>query len=323
MASISVVDAAREAAQHTRRHLLPLSPLKWLTLGFLAFLDQCGRSVAGSGPHGGNGMRTGPWPGPFHPERGIHGVVDAARTVSEWLSDHSLLVMSGVAAAILAVAAVLAVFLWINSRGTFMYLDNVASGRAEIARPWREHAGAAWSYFGWRYALSFGSFMVFVLVVGIVLASVLGVLNGRIDSPSGGLVLLALVPIVAVLLLSAPILALALVALRDFVAPLQMSTGLSCGSAAGLLETLITAQPGAFIVYALLKLLFVVLSSVVVAVVSCLTCCIGFLPVVNQTIFQPLYYFERAWPLFLLRQLGYDLPGRLPAGPPQGVPNPA
>jgi hypothetical protein len=138
--------------------------------------------------------------------------------------------MSGVAAAILAVAAVLAVFLWINSRGTFMYLDNVASGRAEITRPWREHAGAAWSYFGWRYALSFGSFMVFVLVVGIVLASVLGVLNGRIDSPSGGLVLLALVPIVAVLLLSAPILALALVALRDFVAPLQMSTGLSCAS---------------------------------------------------------------------------------------------
>jgi hypothetical protein len=76
-------------------------------------------------------------------------------------------------------------------------------------------------------------------------------------------------------------------------------------------------------VYALLKLLFVVLSSVVVAVVSCLTCCIGFLPLVNQTIFQPLYYFERAWPLFLLRQLGYDLPGRLPAGPPKGVPNPA
>jgi hypothetical protein len=319
MASISVVDAAREAAQHTRRHLLPVSPLKWLTLGFLAFLDQCGRSVAGGGPHGGNGMRMPPWHGSLDGGRGIHGFVDAARTISEWLSDHALLVLSGVAAGILVVAAALAVILWINARGSFMYLDNVASGRAEIRRPWREHAGAAWSYFGWRYALSFGSFMVFVLAVGIVLASVLGVLNGRVNGSSGGLALLALIPIVVVLLLSAPILALALVALRDFVAPLQMSTGLSCGAAAGLLETLITAQPGAFIVYALLKLLFVVLSSVVVAVVSCLTCCIGFLPLVRQTIFQPLYYFERAWPLFLLRQLGYDLRGRLPAAPPQGV----
>jgi hypothetical protein len=318
MASISVVDAAREAAQHTRRHLLPVSPLKWLTLGFLAFLDQCGRSFTGGGPHGGNGMRMRPWPGSFDRGRGIHGFVDTARTVSEWLSDHALLVLSGVAAGILVVAAALAVILWINARGSFMYLDNVASGRAEIKRPWREHAGAAWSYFGWRYALSFGSFMVFVLVIGIALASVLGVVNGRVNA-SSGVALLALVPMVVVLLLAVPILALAHVALRDFVAPLQMSTGLSCGSAAGLLETLITAQPGAFIVYALLKLLFVVLAAVVVAVVSCLTCCIGLLPLVKQTVFQPLYYFERAWPLFLLRQLGYDLPGRLPAAPPQKV----
>jgi hypothetical protein len=318
MASISVVDAAREAAQHTRRHLLPVSPLKWLTLGFLAFLDQCGRSVTGGGPHGGNGMRMRPWHGSFDGGHGIHEIVDAARTFSEWLSDHAPLVISGVAVGILAVAAILAVILWINARGSFMYLDNVASGRADITRPWREHAGAAWSYFGWRYALSFGSFMVFVLMIGIGLASVLGVLNGRVNS-SSGLALLALVPMVVVLLLSIPILALAHVALRDFVAPLQMSTGLSCGSAAGLLETLITEQPGAFIVYALLKLLFVVLAAVVVTVVSCLTCCIGFLPLVKQTIFQPLYYFERAWPLFLLRQLGYDLPGRLPAAPPQGV----
>jgi hypothetical protein len=158
--------------------------------------------------------------------------------------------------------------------------------------------------------------MVFVLVVGIVLASAQGFLNGRVTSSSGGLALLALVPMVVVLVLSVPILALAHVALRDFVAPLQMSTGLSCGSAAGVLETLITAQPGAFIVYALLKLLFVVLAAVVVAVGSCLTCCIGFLPLVQQIIFQPLYYFERAWPLFLLRQLGYDLPGRFTTSAP-------
>jgi hypothetical protein len=313
MALISVVGAAREAAHHTRRHLLPVSPLKWLTLGFLALLDQCGRSVTGSGLQTGNGTSVPPWHGLPGGRRGIREIVDAARTVSGWLSDHALLVVSGVAAGILAMAAVLAVILWINARGSFMYLDNVASGRAEIARPWREHAGAAWSYFGWRYALTFGSFIVFVLVIGIVLASVLGVLNGGVKSSS--FALLALVPMVVVLLLSVPILALAHVALRDFVAPLQMSTGLSCGAAAGVLETLITAQPGAFIVYILLKLPFVVLTAVVIAVGSCLTCCIGFLPLVKQTIFQPLYFFERAWPLFLLRQLGHDLPGQLPAAP--------
>jgi hypothetical protein len=29
--------------------------------------------------------------------------------------------------------------------------------------------------------------------------------------------------------------------------------------------------------------------------------------VVAQTILQPAYYFERAWPLHVLRRLGYDL----------------
>jgi len=42
-------------------------------------------------------------------------------------------------------------------------------------------------------------------------------------------------------------------------------------------------------------------------IAACLTCCCVLLPVVMQTALQPLFYFERAWSLFLLRQLGYDL----------------
>jgi hypothetical protein len=309
MASISVVDAAREAAAHTRRHLLPVNPLTWLTLGFLSFLDQCGRSVTGGGPQGRNGVHVEPWHGhdgaPILDKLG-----DAARACSAWLSDHALLVTLGAAAGVLVIAAILALILWINARGTFMYLDDVASGRADVVRPWHEHAGAAWSYFGWRYALTLGSFLVFVLVVAIGLTSVLGFFSGRFASSGGGLALLALVPMMVVLLLSVPLLALAHVALRDFVAPLQMVTGLTCGSAARLLETLVTEHPGTFLIYVLLKVLLVVVTAVVVMLGGCLTCCIGFLPIVRQTVFQPLYYFERSWPLFLLRRMGHDLPGR-------------
>jgi hypothetical protein len=32
--------------------------------------------------------------------------------------------------------------------------------------------------------------------------------------------------------------------------------------------------------------------------------------VVTQTVLQPLFFFERAWSLHLLRQMGYDLIGR-------------
>jgi hypothetical protein len=37
-----------------------------------------------------------------------------------------------------------------------------------------------------------------------------------------------------------------------------------------------------------------------------------------QTVFQPLFYFERAWSLYLLRQMGHDLPGRLAPESPTG-----
>ena len=308
MTSISVVDAARDAVQHTRRHLLPVNPLKWLVLGFLAFLDQCGRGLAGGGPHGNANVQ--PWHGSHEGGRVMDQITDMARALSGWLSDHALLVTLGAVAGVLAIAGLLAVVLWINARGTFVYLDNVASGRAEVARPWREHAGPAWSYFGWRLALSLGSFVAFLLFAGIMLASVVGLLTGRLNGSGGGLALLALFPVVMALFVVAPLLVLAHVALRDFVAPLQMITGQSCGASVRLLETLVTENPGPFLVYALLKVLLVAGIAVVVVVGGCLTCCLGFLPVVRQTVFQPLYYFERSWPLFLLRRMGHDLPGR-------------
>ena len=43
---------------------------------------------------------------------------------------------------------------------------------------------------------------------------------------------------------------------------------------------------------------------VVSVLVGCLTCCLGFLPIIRHTLLQPFLYFERAWSLELLRQLG-------------------
>jgi hypothetical protein len=68
-------------------------------------------------------------------------------------------------------------------------------------------------------------------------------------------------------------------------------------------------------VYLVLKFVLVVLTAAAVTLLGCLTCCMGFLPVVMQTLFQPLFFFERSFPLFLLRQMGHDLPGRLAAPP--------
>jgi hypothetical protein len=306
---VSVTDAARDAIDHTRRNLFPLRVEKWLVLGFLAFLDQCGRTLNGSVPGGGGEG------GPRWPHRAGRGaaeeVAEGLRTAQAWLAAHAVEVAIGGIVALVLLAGIVALVLWINARGTFMYLDNVASGRAEVSRPWREHARSANSYFGWRFGLAIATFGVVLFSASLVLVAVVAFVRGRLEDAAGGVTALALVPVLLLLLLALPLLALAGVALRDFVAPLQLATGLSCGKAARVLEGLIVEYPGAFLVYLLLKLVLYAVIGVVVVVGGCVTCCLGFLPVIMQILFQPLFFFERAWPVFLLRQMGHDLPARL------------
>jgi len=307
--AISVIDAARDAIAHTRRHLFPFRFEKWLVLGFLAFLDQCGRGGGGGGggqwrTHGSEWPR-GPWP------HGAEDVPAALLRLSDWLSLHAAAVALAVIGGLVVLAGLMAVVLWVNARGSFMYLDNVASGRADVSRPWREHALSSSSYFGWRFGLSLAVVFVLLFAGGLVLAAAMAWARGRIEGVTAVLAAFGLVPVVLLLALAVPVLVLAGLALRDFVAPLQLTTGLPCGQAARVLEQLLTQHPGAFLLYLLVKLGVIVASGVVVVVGGCLTCCLGFLPVVMQTVFQPLFFFERAFPLFLLRQMGHDLPGRL------------
>ncbi len=307
--AISPFDAAREAFAHTRRQLFPVRLERWLALGFLAFLEQCGRAFRGGGGGGGGGRHGTVGEGrlPFDPG----GVLAWLQRVEDWLALHVVAVALGALVALLLIAGVMALVLWLNARGVFMYLDDVASGRADVARPWRQHAAAASSYFGWSLGISLAGIFIVLFAAGIVLFGAVGFLTGRVNGTGGWLAAAALAPVLGLLLLALFLLALAGLALRDFVAPLQLATGLSCGASARVLEGLVLAHPGAFVLYLLLKLLVVVVSGLVIVIGGCLTCCIGFLPVVMQTIFQPLFYFERSLSVFLLRQMGHDVSARL------------
>lgn len=285
--------AAQQAIGHTRRLLFPFRFELWLTLGFAAFLDQCGRGTSG-------GTGGSPPPVPADGWRGLPSLPDLPR---ELPAELPLLLLAG--ALVLAVAvAVVALVLWVGSRGVFVYLDSVQSARPEIGRPWREHAALADSLFAWRFALACVTLAVVLLIVGLGALALLSAAHGRIASGIGlGLALGVLLPLLALAVLAAT---LASVALRDFVAPLQLRHRCSCGEAVELLRPLLEARPGAFAIYALLKLAFSVAAGLLAFLAGCLTCCLGFLPIVGQTLLQPLYLFERAWSLALLREITGD-----------------
>lgn len=291
----SPLAAAAEAYQHTRRHLFPFKFERWLALGLVAFLDQCGRGgISGSIPGGG--------PGPGLPTGNGSGSGDGGfGELGAWMGEHVALVVGLAALAIALIVAFMALVLWINSRATFVYVENVATGGTEIARPWRAHAERARSYFAWRFGLALGLMVAVLSLVGLGIAAVLTLADHGYQLV---VALLVLVPLLLLLIVAAALLS---VALRDFAAPIQMAAGVGCGAALRLVADLVRAHPLAFFLYVVLKVVFGIAQGMVLLVAACFTCCCILIPVVTQTFLQPLFFFERAWSLYLLRQMGYDL----------------
>jgi hypothetical protein len=289
--AVSVVDAAHEAVRHTREHLFPFRLRTWITLGLVAFLDQCGRGTG----FGGGGVPGNP--------AGEQGDAFDPRPLLRWMLANPMVAAAAAIVVLAGVVVVLAFVLFVNSRGSFAYADLVATGRAEVARPWKEHRLAARSYFAVRFVLV-GATLVGLLALVLALATAaLGVVGER---PRPAYVLLAF-GLLFLMLLFAVAVSLASVLLRDFVVPLQLAHGLSCLPAARVLRALVAAHPGAFLLYVALKVALTLAVALAMLAVCCLTCSLGLLPVVGQTLLQPVYFFERAWSLFLLRQMGHDV----------------
>jgi hypothetical protein len=295
----SPVEAAREAYEHTRRLLFPFRFERWLTLGFVAFLDQCGRGGVG-------GVLPGGPRGAFPPSAfGGGGGGGGGSEVGTWFFAHLAIVLAVAAVALILIVVVAAVTLWLGSRATFVYIDDVATGRAELSRPWAAHAAQAQSYFAWRFGLAAALLASLVLlVVGAVSAVVLVARGGSAGAVAGLLLLIVLVPGFLIVLVGG---GLAALALRDFVAPIQMHSHVSCGDAVHLTVALVKRYPGPLFLYLVLKIVFGVAQGVLILTGACLTLCCILIPVVTQTVLQPLFFFERAWSLYLLRQMGYDL----------------
>lgn len=296
----SAWDAARDALEHTRRQLFPFHFERWLVLGLLAFLDQCGRGNGSFGARGGSR---------YHVDD-----VDTGQ-VAAWVSSHVALVVAVTAVGLALLVAFMALLLWINTRGVFMYLDAVATGRAEIRRPWTQHAEAAGSLFTWRFALALGTLLAVLLFVAVAAAVVLSTPG---NEPRIGLLIGLVLGFLLLILPLVVLAALVSLALRDFVAPLQLHLRCACPVAARALWALVRARPGTFVVYVLLKIVFAVTAALVLFVACCCTCCLAVLPVISQTVFQPVWHFERAWSVCLLRRLGHDLFASFPghAAPP-------
>jgi hypothetical protein len=287
--------AARAAIDRTRDGLFPFAAGRWLGLGALALLDRTGPAAL---------LRL---------LLLVHLVAlllvdpaSAGRATAWAVGRLGHLLPLAAAAAGLGLTVTAAV-LWLNARATFVYLHDVAAGRVEIAAPWRRLGRAADGYFAWQLGLTVAILAALGALWLLGLEDLLRLLDGRAS--------LAPVAHLAPLAAAAALLTLAAlgltVALRDLAAPIQVADDASCGTALGRVLALARREPGLVAMYLLLKLTFAVALVLVEAALTVMTCGLGGLPVVSQTLLQPLHYFDRAWSLALVERLGHSVEERL------------
>ncbi len=295
------LDAFTPALQHTKRMLFqPFDIGKWFILGFVIFLAQ----LIGSGGHGwggsGNKLRNR--------DDGFCGIGDGVNDLQQagqWVVEHLWLILLIAFAGFVVINLIGLVIQYIGSRGHFMFIECVMENKAEVAVPWRNASKPAFSLFLWRVAIFILIFWCFALLFALPawgLAKTAAA--GEFTFPGS---LITLLPFVAIFIPLAILISLADLLIRDFVTPVMAIKNLDLLGALEQTIGLFRSQLGNLVLYLLFRVIIGVLAGAVGMAVACLTCCVGLLPVIYQTITAPLHVFVRSWTLVILEQWDPEL----------------
>lgn len=283
----------RAYAGMKRRLFNPADLGKWFTLGFAAWVAQLGENGGGGGinlPGNNSGLENAD--------------LDAAKS---WVMDNLTLIIGLATGGFVLVAGLSILFLWLRSRGAFMFLDNAIRDRTRISEPWHEFQREGNSLFLW--SLGFG---VVVWIVLLALLAGLGimvwsdVMAHRFGPASGMAIVLGGVVLIPLVIALGAINRL----LLDFVVPLMWRHRVRTTEAWRIFRRLVSGHAGSVFIYLLLHFAVSTVTGILVLLAGLCTCCCGFillaLPVVNATVMLPITLTMRLFPLEFLRQFGPD-----------------
>lgn len=268
----------------------PFDFVKWLTIALAAFLS----GSWGGGPNfRWSQWSRGDWSYRFH----RHGDFQDS-TIPAWLI--ALIVVGVLLAIVLAF-----VWMWVSSRGRFIFTDCVVKNRAAIAEPWREYRREGNSYFLFSLVVAFGIvFLTALLIVVIVVP--LGLFSHKHDAAASfGLVLVPLICFGFIFV----ILLLFFSLVSHLMVPVMYRRRCLAREAFVDVTKLIFHNPGPFVLYVLFMIALALGVAVVGTIVACATCCIGGLPYISTVLLLPAIIWLAAYRLLFLRQFGdqYDV----------------
>ena len=217
------------------------------------------------------------------------------------MPDTPIIVGIAIGAFVLLVPFVL-LALWLGAKGQMMSIRAVATGSPAVSEHWNQTKAAASSFFKFHVVLGLVSG---VLVLPIALGLLYFIFEGaKQNDPFASLaVILALVAVLFVICF--PLAIVSSIA-RNFVAPIMLKKELPFREAWRDFMTVAKGNWGKIIVFWFIRFGFSICAGIASMIVTVFTCCLGALPIVNQTLMAPWHAFERAHTLFILRSIGAD-----------------
>jgi hypothetical protein len=294
----------------------------WFSFGFIFFLQSCMEGGGGnfripSGSNSGSSGHDGSDSGDTGNNlAGIAHDLWSSLPFSQQLAgsglDSGMLVVIAVVALVVAIPMVILMY-WLGTRGQMMSIRAVASGQATIGEQWNATREAGGMLFKFHLAMLGIGLIVFVPLMG---GGALLALPAIRDGAPFESVLPALIGIgVLALVLMLPLFIVGAMA-RNFVAPIMLKQGVGAREGWKRFWAVGRNHVGGIVLFYVMRILVGIAASIVGVVAGLLTCCLGFLPVLQQTLMAPYNVFERAWTLEVLASMSPDFDLRGGGAPP-------
>lgn len=264
----------------------PFDLVKWIVIGFTAWLAQF--------LDGGSGGGSSSWDldkrGPAEIAR------DFGRNVDYYLNE--LVWAPFVLFLVFLVIAFVVLMLWISSRAKFMFLDNVVHNRAHVVEPWRRLRREGNSLFLWRVAFTLGCIAVAIVIAAMTLgpAALLAFSNAW----EGAGVLAGILFVVLIALFGIIALYTAMF-VEHFIIPIMYRFKLSVIDAWRHFIPWLSSYGFHFFLYGLWVLLLFVLAGALI-LLTCCCCCIAVIPYIGTVLLLPLWITLRLLSLEFLAQ---------------------
>ncbi|MDZ7263603.1 MAG: hypothetical protein ONB16_03395 [candidate division KSB1 bacterium] len=280
----------------------PFDLVKWMVLGFTAFLAGLTKS---SGNLGGRGFSRNLG----YKLKDFGELLALPILIWDWLQVHSgwfALIIFG----ILLLIALGVVLLWLSARGRFMFLDNVVHDRAVVKQPWHEFKREGDSLFAWELVFLL---IVLLMVILFMVQAYYSARNIYFEAKFPPQLLLPIIGLVILGLLSGLLFAYISVFLHNFVVPIMYRDRITATQAWRRFLSLFANRWGHFLLYGLFWFGLHIVAIMAIALAGLLTCCIGFLlliiPYIGSVITLPISYTFTALGPEFLAQFGseYDI----------------